>query len=74
VPDRAFADLLRAEAPHDERRPASTEEALVGGMAMIVAEQLRLGSLQCLPVIAPELAELALAPYLGRPGRRWGRG
>ena len=36
-----FSGLLRAEAPYDERRPASLEATLVGGIARIVAEGLR---------------------------------
>jgi hypothetical protein len=63
-----FSGLLRSEAPRDECRPASTEEALVGGIATIVAEQLRLDAAQRLPALVPELVELTLVPYLGRTG------
>lgn len=70
-----FSELLRAEAPRDERRPASTEEALIGGLATIVADQVRMEDLGRLARLTPELTELTLVPYLGRAeARRWGRG
>jgi hypothetical protein len=45
--------------------PEITEEALVGGAVEIVAERLRRGHEELLPVLAPELIELVLTPYLG---------
>jgi hypothetical protein len=49
----------------DRELPQLTEEALVGGIAEIVAERLRAGREAELPGLAVELAELVLAPYLG---------
>jgi hypothetical protein len=45
--------------------PELIEEALIGGIAEIVAERLRYGHEAELPTLAPELAELVLTPYLG---------
>lgn len=67
-----FSDLLAAGAPRDRRRPASVAEAVVGGLAVIVADHLRADDSQSLPALASELVELALSPYLGRAeARRW---
>lgn len=69
-----FAELLREGAPPDPRRPALTEEALVGGIAVIVADHLRAGSLDRLGAAAPELVELMLLPYLGgAEAKDWAR-
>jgi hypothetical protein len=40
-----FAELLREGAPPAPRRPALTEEASVGGIAVMVADHLRAGNL-----------------------------
>lgn len=70
-----FAELLGEGAPPDRRRPALTEQALVGGIAVMVADHLRAGKLDRLREAAPELVELTLLPYLGAgEARRWGRG
>jgi hypothetical protein len=70
-----FAELLAAEAPRDRRRPASAAEAVVGGIAVIVADHIRADDPQALPALLPELVELALVPYLGRAeARRWAGG
>ncbi|HEV7769115.1 MAG TPA: hypothetical protein VGO66_00450 [Solirubrobacterales bacterium] len=45
--------------------PELTEEALIGGVAEIVAERLRAGEGATLPDLASELIELVLTPYLG---------
>lgn len=67
-----FAELLRAEAPHDRRRPKSTELALIGGLATMVAEHLRCGDMAGLRQLVPELVEFVLVPYLGREeARAW---
>lgn len=70
-----FAARLRAGAPADDRRPASTEQALVGGLATMIGEHLRSGEEMRLPRLAPEFAEMLLVPYLGRAeARRWATG
>lgn len=45
--------------------PELIEEALIGGVAEVVAERLRAGEERALPALSSELAELILAPYLG---------
>ncbi|HEU4707530.1 MAG TPA: TetR/AcrR family transcriptional regulator [Solirubrobacterales bacterium] len=45
--------------------PGLLEPALVGGIASVVAAQLRAGEARRLPALAPELVELTLTPYLG---------
>jgi hypothetical protein len=67
-----FAELLRAEAPHDRRRPKSTEQALVGGVGRVLADGLRFGDARALRASLPELVELLLVPYVGRAeARSW---
>jgi hypothetical protein len=69
-----FAELLRAEAPQDRRRPKSTEQALVGGVGRVLAEHLRSGDFDGLCRSVPELVELLLVPYIGRAeARSWGQ-
>jgi hypothetical protein len=65
-----FAELLRAEAPQDRRRPKSTEQALVGGVARTLADQLRSDDFAALRASVPELVELVLVPYVGRAEAR----
>ena len=67
-----FAELLRAEAPSDRRRPKSTEQALVGGVGRTLAEGLRSGDAAAMRAGVPELVELLLVPYVGRAeARSW---
>jgi hypothetical protein len=68
-----FADLLRIEAPVDERRPKSTEQALVGGVATTIADRMRHGTPSELQAAIPELVEFVLLPYVGgAEAKRWG--
>jgi hypothetical protein len=67
-----FADLLRIEAPIDERRPKSTEQALVGGVATTIADRMRHGTPGELQAAIPELVEFVLLPYVGSvEAKRW---
>ncbi len=67
-----FAELLRAEAPQDRRRPKSTEQALIGGLARTLADHLRTEDFDALRASVPELVELLLVPYVGRAeAREW---
>jgi hypothetical protein len=67
-----FAELLRAEAPVDERRPKSTEQALVGGVATTIADRMRHDTLSELRAAIPELVEFVLLPYVGSAeAKRW---
>jgi hypothetical protein len=42
------------------------DQALMGGIATLVARRLKAGEAARLPDLLPDLVELALAPYLGR--------
>jgi hypothetical protein len=67
-----FAELLRAEAPVDERRPRSTEQALVGGVATTIADRMRHDTPSELQAAIPELVEFVLLPYVGSAeAKRW---
>lgn len=68
-----FAELLRAEAPVDERRPRTTEHALVGGIVTTVADRMRYEAPVDLLATAPELVEFVLLPYVGpAEAKKWG--
>jgi AcrR family transcriptional regulator len=56
----------RTETPHGAELPGVTESALVGGIAGVIAGQLRAGEAKQLPALAPQLVQLTLTPYLGR--------
>lgn len=69
---RRMVDDLAAQLAAGRRQrqlaadlPELTEEALIGGVAEIVAERLRAGEAAALPALAGQLAELLLTPYLG---------
>jgi hypothetical protein len=67
-----FAELLRAEAPVDERRPKSTEQALIGGVATTIADRMRHDTPSELQAAIPELVEFVLLPYVGSAeAKRW---
>jgi len=67
-----FAELLRTEAPVDERPPQSTEQALVGGVATTIADRMRHGAPSELQTAIPELVEFVLLPYVGSTeAKRW---
>jgi hypothetical protein len=64
--------FLRANAPADHRLPGATDEALVAGMVGIVGDHLRIGRLDRLRELRPELVLLTLLPYLGfAEAQRW---
>lgn len=58
----------RTETPRGAELPGVLEAALVGGIAGVIAAQLRAGEAKQLPSLAPELVELTLTPYLGHEG------
>lgn len=63
-----FAARLRAgrtERPEGERLPEITEKALVGGLAMLVAQRLDRGREAELPGAGAEVVQFVLTPYLG---------
>ena len=46
------------------------DQALIGGVATMIARRLKAGRGEQLPELLPDLAELVLAPYLGREAAR----
>jgi len=57
--------FLRIKAPVARRLPGSTDEALVAGVVGLVGDHLRLGRLDRLEELRPDLVLLTLLPYLG---------
>lgn len=67
-----LAGFLRVKAPADERLPGATDEALVAGIVGLVGDHLRIGRLDRLEELRPELVLLTLLPYLGfSEAKRW---
>jgi hypothetical protein len=67
-----LAGFLRVKAPTDHRLPGSTDEALVAGIVGIVGDHLRIGRLDRLEELRPDLVLLTLLPYLGfAEAQRW---
>ncbi len=65
---QGFVEILRAGRPsHSGARPLpeTTEEALVGGIAALIAREINAGRTAQLEDQLPQLVELVLAPYLG---------
>lgn len=60
-----LAGFLRAKAPTGDRLPGATDEALVAGIVGLVGDHLRIGRLDRLEELRPELVLLTLLPYLG---------
>jgi hypothetical protein len=60
-----LAGFLRVKAPTSNRLPGSTDEALVAGIVGLVGDHLRIGRLDRLEELRPELVLLTLLPYLG---------
>jgi hypothetical protein len=66
-----LAELVQSKAPRS-RRPGSTDEALVAGIVGLVGDHIRVGRLDRLAELRPELVLLALLPYLGfAEAQRW---
>jgi hypothetical protein len=67
-----LAGFLRVRAPADERLPGATDETLVAGIVGLVGDHLRIGRLDRLEELRPELVLLTLLPYLGfSEAKRW---
>lgn len=67
-----MTELIRMRAPIDARLPASSDEALVAGIVGLVGDHVRIGRLERLAELRPELVQLTLLPYLGfTESRRW---
>lgn len=63
----SFVQPLRAGAPAPSagEPPQATDEAVVGGIASLLARRVIAGETGRLPELLPEIAEFALTPYLG---------
>lgn len=65
---QGFVPSLRDGAPApagDTPPPATTDEAVVGGIASLLSRRIAAGETGQLPEFLPEIAEFALTPYLG---------
>jgi AcrR family transcriptional regulator len=60
-----YIDRLRQAAPPGLTRPATLEEALVGGVLWVVQRQVRHGGAEDALDLLPELTEFVVSPYLG---------
>jgi hypothetical protein len=60
-----LARLISRDAPSESRLPGRTDEALVAGIVGLVGDHLRVGRFDALRELRPDLALLALLPYLG---------
>lgn len=55
----------RALSPRPEELPPTLEEAIVGGVAWLLHQRLVMGELEGIEELFPELALIALEPYVG---------
>ena len=60
-----LAGFIQIKAPVGARLPGSTDEALVAGIVGLVGDHIRIGRLDRLAELRPELVLLTLLPYLG---------
>src|SRR6185295_20102663 len=68
----SFAGFIRVKAPRGQRLPGSTDEALVAGVVGLVGDHLRIGRVDRLLELRPDLVLLTLLPYLGfSEAQRW---
>ena len=64
--------FIQVRAPRDRRLPGSTDEALVAGLVGLVGDHIRIGRLDRLAELRPELVLMVLLPYLGfAEAQRW---
>jgi hypothetical protein len=67
-----LAGFIRVKAPKGQRLPGSTDEALVAGVVGLVGDHLRIGRVDRLLELRPDLVLLTLLPYLGfSEAQRW---
>ena len=55
----------RAESPHGDELPPTTERSIAGGVATIVGNRIDRGKEVELDVLLPEVVQFVLTPYLG---------
>ncbi|HEV7615593.1 MAG TPA: hypothetical protein VGO36_05135 [Solirubrobacterales bacterium] len=60
-----LAGFIQIKAPVGTRLPGSTDEALVASVVGLVGDHIRIGRLDRLEELRPELVLLTLLPYLG---------
>jgi len=64
----SFVPYLRQgapRAPDGEKVPASTDEAVVGGIASLLGRRVLAGEAERIGELLPDVLEFALTPYLG---------
>jgi hypothetical protein len=66
-----LAGFIQVKAPVGTRLPASTDEALVAGIVGLVGDHVRIGRVDRLAELRPELVLLTLLPYLGFEEAQW---
>jgi hypothetical protein len=67
-----FAELLGQDAPQAQRLPASSDQAVVSAIAMIVSSHLRAGTIDRLCSGDTDMVFLVLLPYVGfNEASRW---
>jgi hypothetical protein len=67
-----LAGFIQIKAPVESRLPGSTDEALIAGIVGLVGDHIRIGRLDRLAELRPELVLLTLLPYLGfAEAQRW---
>jgi len=67
-----LAGFLRVKAPTERRLPVATDETVVAGMVGLVGDHLRIGRVDRLEQLRPDLVLLTLLPYLGfDEAQRW---
>lgn len=65
---QSFVPYLRDRAPAPaggSPPPPATDEAVVGGIASLLARRVLAGETKTMPQLLPEIAEFALTPYIG---------
>jgi len=60
-----LAGFIQIKAPLGKRLPVSADEALVAGIVGLVGDHARIGRLDRLAELRPEMVLLTLLPYLG---------
>jgi len=60
-----LAGFIRVNAPAGSRWPGSTDEAIVAGIVGLVGDHIRIGRVERLAELRPDLVLITLLPYLG---------
>jgi AcrR family transcriptional regulator len=62
----SFVDSGRAQAPDGEHVPPGLATSLVGGLALVIRDEIRAGRTNDLPRLLPDLIYPVLVPYVGQ--------